>query len=30
MMFYYPSDGKYWIGTLGGNGQLQWSMAGDF
>jgi hypothetical protein len=29
VVFYYPGDGKWWIGTLTG-ASLSWSMAGDF
>ena len=30
VVFYFPVDGKWWIGTLDGGGRLAWSMAGDF
>jgi hypothetical protein len=29
VLFYYPSDGKWWIGTLK-SGALTWSVGGDF
>ena len=29
VLFYYPGDDNWWLGTLGGNGQLGWSLVSN-
>ena len=29
VMFYFPGDQNWWLGTVGGNGQLTWQPAGN-
>jgi kumamolisin len=29
IMFYYPGDNSWWLGTVGGNGQLAWQLVGN-
>jgi hypothetical protein len=29
VLFYYPGDGNWWLGTIGANNQLVWSLAGN-
>src|SRR5262252_1533703 len=28
-MFYFPGDDNWWLGTVGGNGQLTWQLVGN-
>jgi kumamolisin len=29
ILFYYPGDKNWWLGTVGGNGQLTWQLLGN-